>query len=132
MERILDQKDRGGIDEKIGDMTIGRIGDIKDNNDLTPAQRRDLQEFGKKAESLGRPDMTIRQYTELVRDPIKAAQEFATTEKGKLPGGLGEYGTEYQKNNTGTILAYREDSELPRILTQDKGEIDIREDIRNR
>lgn len=126
MERILDQTDRGGIDEKIGDMTIGRIGRIKDNNDLTPAQRRDLQEFGKQAESLGRPDMTIRQYTELVRDPIKAAQEFATTKKGKLPGWLGEYGVEYQKNDTGAVLAYREGSEVPKIV-QNGREVDIQE-----
>lgn len=77
--------------------------------------------------------MTVRQYTEFVREPLKAAQKFASTGKPeKLPGGLGEDGVKYQKNNTGTILTYREGSEVPKILTPDKGEIDIREDIRNR
>lgn len=116
MERILDKVDRGGFNEKIGDMTIGRIGDIEDNNDLTPAQRKDLQEFGKQAESLGRPDMTIREYASLVRDPLKAAQEFATDKPSKLPGGLGEYGVQYQKNNN-TVFAYRKESEVPKIVT---------------
>lgn len=78
-------------------------------------------------------DMPLSKYIELRKNPLKAAQEFATNKPGKLPGGLGEYGVKYQRNEaTKTVFAYRGDSEVPKILTADNKEVDIRDDIKNR
>lgn len=62
--------------------------------------------------------MTVRQYTEYVRDPLKAAQRLATTERAKLPGGLGEDGLQYQKNNEneGDVLVYRGEEKIPQKI----------------
>lgn len=128
VERILDEIDTSGWSEAIWDINIGRIGDIKKDNNLTESQRKDLQDLGKQAESLNTPDITIREYTALVRDPLKAAQKFASKDKpGKLPGGLGEYGVEYQKNANEDVFAYRWGSELPKILAKNGKEMDIKD-----
>lgn len=74
-------------------------------------------------------DVTIGEYVTMMRDPSKAAERFVKVgdEAKSLPGRLGEYGVKYKRTSEqGPILAYREDSEVPKIL-QDGREVDIQE-----
>jgi multidrug efflux pump subunit AcrB len=141
LDTIADKGRSTWFDKKLWDTLLTDVTDLKPKNSaykdndyrqdsqLSEEQIKALQ--GIDTTSLPR-DMTIRQYTEYARDPLKAAQEFASRDKPeKLPGGLGEDGVQYQKNNTGTVFAYRADSEVPKIVT-DKWEVDVQEYLKDK